>query len=76
MTKFCEYRLKKTLLGYFCSCFAKPQKYSDSSMPLVNETGNEVSGMTTLQNESVELERQANLLEIRSKKEFDDIYSS
>ena len=53
MTKFCEYRLKKTLLGYFCSCFAKPQKYSDSSMPLVNETGNEVSGMTTLQNESV-----------------------
>ena len=53
MTKFCEYRLKKTLLGYFCSCFAKPQKYSDSSMPLVNETGNEVSGMTTLQSESI-----------------------
>ena len=25
-TKFCEYPLKRTLLGYFCSCFNKPKK--------------------------------------------------
>ena len=26
-SKFCEYKLKRTLLGYFCSCFYKPNKY-------------------------------------------------
>ena len=38
-------------------------------------TDEENQKLVTLQNESVELERQANLLEIRSKKEFDNIYS-
>ena len=52
-TKFCEYRLKKTLLQYFCSFFYKPPKYTSSSVPLVNESSiNEVSGMTTFQNET------------------------
>ena len=52
-TKFCEYSLKRTLLGYFCSCFYNPLKYSGSSAPLVNETSiNEVTGMSTFQNET------------------------
>ena len=52
-SKFCEYSLKRTLLGYFCSCFYKPPKYTGSSAPLVNESSiNEVTGMTTFQNET------------------------
>ena len=52
-TKFCEYRLKHTLLQYFCSFFYKPPKYTSSTVPLVNESSiNEVSGMTTFQNET------------------------
>ena len=52
-SKFCEYSLKRTLLGYFCSCFYNPLKYSGSSAPLVNETSiNEVTGMSTFQNET------------------------
>ena len=52
-TKFCEYRLKHTLLQYFCSFFYKPPKYTSSSVPLVSESSiNEVSGMTTFQNET------------------------
>ena len=36
-SKFCEYVLKKTLIGNFCSCFYKPTKYIGSSKaPLVN----------------------------------------
>ena len=52
-TKFCEFRLKRTLLGYFCSCFYNPLKYTSSSTPLVNESSiNEVTGMSTFQNET------------------------
>ena len=52
-TKFCEYSLKRTLLGYFCSCFYNPLKYTSSSTPLVNESSiNEVTGMSTFQNET------------------------
>ena len=36
-TKFCEYRLKKTLLGYFCSCFIKKASYSNKKAPILNE---------------------------------------
>ena len=52
-TKFCEYRLKRTLLQFFCSCFYKPKYYGSSSTPLVNEsTLNEYTGMSTFQNET------------------------
>ena len=54
-TKFCEYRLKNTLLGYFCSFFTKPSfKYNTSAnAPLVNEASiNEVTEMTTFQNDT------------------------
>ena len=52
-TKFCEYRLKRTLLQYFCSCFYNPKNYGSSSTPLVIEsTLNEYTGMTTFQNET------------------------
>ena len=52
-TKFCEYRLKKTLLFYFCSWFFKPINSASSATPLVNEsTVNEATGMTTFQNET------------------------
>ena len=74
-TKFCEYRLKKTFLQYFCSFFYKPPKYTSSSVPLVNESSiNEVSGMTTFQNETT------TALEIITKnpkdKELVSIYKS
>ena len=56
-SKFCEYTLKRTLLGYFCSCFYKPEKnkkgskallVSDSSLNDKTETTfqNNISGST------------------------------
>ena len=52
-TKFCEYGLKRTLLGYFCNCFFNPSKYNSSTTPLVNESSiNEVAGITTFQNDT------------------------
>ena len=54
-TKFCEYRLRNTLLGYFCSFFTKTSnKYAtNANVPLVNEASiNEVSEMTTFQNDT------------------------
>ena len=38
-TKFCEYPLKRTLLGYFCSCFNKPKRAkSGAGAPLMSES--------------------------------------
>ena len=38
-TKFCEYPLKRTLLGYFCSCFNKPKRSkSGAGTPLMSES--------------------------------------
>ena len=38
-SKFCEYILKRTLLGYFCSCFYKPNKNKKGSKaPLVSDS--------------------------------------
>ena len=38
-TKFCEYPLKRTLLGYFCSCFNKPKRpKSGAGAPLMSES--------------------------------------
>ena len=38
-TKFCEYCLKKKLIGYICSLFFKPDKESiDVMIPLINES--------------------------------------
>ena len=34
-SKFCEYTLKRTLLGYFCSCFYKPGKNKKGSKALL-----------------------------------------
>ena len=53
-TKFCEYRLKKTILGYFCSWFVKKVKNTTSAaLPLVNELSiNDFNGATTTQNET------------------------
>ena len=52
-TKFCEYRLKRTILQYFCSWFYKPWKHNNSSNPLVSESNeNEALGLTTFQNDT------------------------
>ena len=38
-TKFCEYPLKRTLLGYFCSCFNKPKRAkTGAGAPLMSES--------------------------------------
>ena len=39
-TKFCEYRLKKSIIGYICSLFYKPPKIDveDTMIPLINDT--------------------------------------
>ena len=36
-TKFCEYKLKNTFLGYLCSFFYNPPIYAGTSTPLVTE---------------------------------------
>ena len=54
-SKFCEYRLRKTLLGYLCSCFIKIPKYqgTGNNAPLVYESSiNETTGLSTYQNET------------------------
>ena len=56
-TKFCEYCLKRTIIGYICSFLSKPQKSGDSMIPLINESiMNESSTVmeegSTLNNES------------------------
>ena len=52
-TKFCEYRLRRTLLQYFCSFYYKPAKPGRPNAPLVNESSlYEATGMTTFQNET------------------------
>ena len=54
-SKFCEYKLKKTLLGYLCSCFVKIPKYqgTGNNAPLVYESSiNEITGLSTYQNET------------------------
>ena len=51
-TKFCEYRIKRTLLKYFCSFYYMPPRHGRASVPLVNETSYEGTGMTTFQNET------------------------
>ena len=43
-SKFCEYRLQKTLLGYFCSCFVKQVgNYSSASAPLIEDSINDLN---------------------------------
>jgi len=37
-TKFCEYRLKKTTIGFICSLFHKPSKEEESLIPLINNS--------------------------------------
>ena len=52
-SKFCEYRLNKTFLGYFCSCFIKIPEHSNSSSraPLISTYSlSETIGMGTTQN--------------------------
>ena len=51
-SKFCEYRLKKTVLGYFCSCIYKPRKARTGAMqPLVNESSMDKSDFSSFQND-------------------------
>ena len=52
-SKFCEYPLKRTLLGYFCSCFYKPKKAKTGAMaPLIAEsTVYEKTELTGFQND-------------------------
>ena len=51
-SKFCEYRLKKTVLGYFCSCIYKPRKPKTGAMqPLVNESSMDKSDFSSFQND-------------------------
>ena len=39
MSKFCEYPLKNTIIGYFCACFAKPKKPKSGALaPLITES--------------------------------------
>ena len=50
--KFCQYKLQKTILGFFCSCLASPHIYTSSTSPLVSESYlNEFTGFSTFQNE-------------------------
>ena len=52
-TKFCEYRLRKTVLGFFCSWFVKPARHTSSTIPLVNELSiNDFNGTSTFQNDT------------------------
>ena len=58
-TKFCEYCLKKSLIGFICSLFFKPAKYErqDTMIPLmndttINDTTNTLGVSSTLQNET------------------------
>ena len=37
-TKFCEYRLKNTTIGFICSLFHKPSKEEESMIPLINNS--------------------------------------
>ena len=37
-TKFCEYRLKNTSIGFICSLFHKPSKEEESMIPLINNS--------------------------------------
>ena len=48
-TKFCEYCLKKKLIGYICSLFFKPDNEGDDVMlPLMNESVNDTTtGLVT-----------------------------
>ena len=52
-SKFCEYPLKRTLLGYFCSCFYKPKKAKTGAMaPLIGESSvYEKTELTGFQND-------------------------
>ena len=50
--KFCQYKLQKTILGFFCSCLVSSPIYTSSTSPLVNESYlNEFTGFSTFQNE-------------------------
>ena len=50
-SKFCEYTLKRTLLGYFCSCFYKPEKNKKGSKALlVSDSSLNDKTETTFQN--------------------------
>ena len=52
-SKFCEYALKKTLIGYFCSWFYKPNKIKGGSKaPLVNDFTLSYKSEPTYQNDS------------------------
>ena len=58
-TKFCEYCLRKKLIGYICSLFFKPVKNEgeDTMIPLmndtnVNDTTNALGASSSLQNET------------------------
>ena len=51
-SKFCEYTLKRTLLGYFCSCFYKPEKNKKGSKALlVSDSSLNDKTETTYQND-------------------------
>ena len=61
-TKFCEYRLKKTTLGFVCSLFYQPPKIEeeDSMIPLVNDSSvNEGSGFAT--NSTIQADETSNV---------------
>ena len=57
-TKFCEYRLKRTMIGFICSIFYKPKKeIEDPVIPLmsdsiINETTSGLVGTTLQGNEA------------------------
>ena len=56
-TKFCEYRLEKNLLGYFCSYFFEPPKYIVSNSHDINDSSvNEESRMASFQTINAETE--------------------
>ena len=73
-TKFCEYCLKRSLLGYFCSFFNKSGKNAKSGAPLVNETSiNEGTGITTINETTSALDITSNNIE---DKELVSIYKN
>ncbi len=61
-TKFCEYCLKKTLLGIFCACFYKPANVSNPGAPLVNEGPiSDGTGLTSINDSTTVLDFNSNI---------------
>ena len=74
-SKFCEYPLRTTLLGYFCSCFNKPKKpRTGANAPLMSgSTYNDKTELSGINDLSTSLNLQSNNV---SDKELISVYKN